>query len=268
MCVWQFDLLGLVSACVFHLKNDLPISFFLYSVLHERLLKIEIILRCTLVKYVLYCVIFSVHFRTVGAMGRRSQVKKKERRKEQKRKKRSRKRLQHTCISNGSVTNQMFDDKPLRVSGSANNSAFDREESPTLSFGSPGSPPPSCTSSPSSYIETESPRNAFENILGIDSDALNAELDAVYDFEKPQLGEKLKGEELVSYLKRSNSKLAEKVHHYRSEYESLQSEFQKCEQKCKDSVDHIRHFYRDLIYYGTSQGAQMLKASYQKTYNK
>ena len=203
-------------------------------------------------------------------MGRRSQVKKKERRKEQKHNKRSRKRLQHTCISkfNSCGTNRTFDDEPLRVSGSANNSASGREESPTLSFGSPGSPPPSCTSSPLSYLETESPRNAFENILGIDSDALNAELNAVYDFEKPQLGEKLKGEELVSYLKKSNSKLAEKVHHYRNEYELLQSEFQKCEQKCKDSVDRIRHFYRDLIYYGTSQGAQMLKASYQRTYNK
>ena len=64
-------------------------------------------------------------------------------------------------------------------------------------------------------------------------------------FEKCDLGASLSGEELLDYLKERNLKLIDST-----------------KVKSQESIDSIRHFYRDMIFYGTSQDAKMLKASY------
>ena len=184
-------------------------------------------------------------------MGRKSQDKRKEKRKVQKHNKKTQKRLQRTC-TNALLLPSLDNAHPTLITNQSQpgpNSPREEAELPE-SFGSPGSPPSS---------------ESLDNILGIDSDALGAELDLKYGFEKPELEEKLEGEQLTSYLKECNSKLASKVRHYRNQCEILQLELQEREQKCNDSVDRIRHFYRDLMFYGTSQGALMLKASYKNT---
>ena len=184
-------------------------------------------------------------------MGRRSQAKKKQKRKLQKYKKQQQKRLQTTL-------KVITSDSRPNLSPSPNPGVNDESMS---SFGSPGSPPPT----PDSEL-TLSSSNELDETLGIDSDALTAELNTRYNFEKPELGEKLEGQELVSHLKESNMKLAAKVRHYRNQSERAKAELQSCKMAHNDSVDRIRYFYRDLIYYGTSYGAKMLKASYETSH--
>lgn len=138
------------------------------------------------------------------------------------------------------------------------------DDTTSISYGSPGSPPPT----PDIYsFDARTPIDQATNvdkILGIDSVALSAELDVQYDFEISGSDEKLEGEALITHLKESNCKLTEKVKYYRKEQELLQSEVQSCKKEHSDSVSRIRHFYRDLMFYGTSRGARMLKASQQR----
>ncbi len=115
------------------------------------------------------------------------------------------------------------------------------------SLGSPGSPPSSplsCHSygtTKSTYNSTPLPNNS-DVILGIDSDAITAELDMKYEFEY-ESGKRLEGKELELHLKKSNSKLAMKVKYFRSENEQLLlSELQVCKNTCNYSVDHVRFF--------------------------
>ena len=122
-------------------------------------------------------------------MGRRSQVKKKQKRKFQKHKKRLQKKLQTTpkVITSDSRTNLSLSPIP-----SVNNQSIS-------SFGSPGSPLPT----PDSVLTLPS-TNELDETLGINFDALTAELNLRYNFEKPEFGENLEGQELVSHLKESN----------------------------------------------------------------
>ena len=77
----------------------------------------------------------------------------------------------------------------------------------------------------------------------------------------------LLGEELVSYLKQSNARLASKVKSYQNQCETLESKLQECERKSKDSIYSIRNFYRNpYVLWYLFIGAAMLKASYQKMY--
>ena len=164
----------------------------------------------------------------------------------------------------------------MEIPGSPIFSACSPHSELSSSFGSPGSPPPSTTSSVSSFrpdpgqpsvpvCDQEQPHsNNFENVLGIDIDAMEAELNMRYGWQKGDLETHLTGEELASHLKESNARLASKVKKYRDQCERLESMLQECQQKSQDSVDSIRNFYRNLMYYGTSRGASMLKASYQK----
>ena len=135
-------------------------------------------------------------------------------------------------------------------------------------FGSPSSPPPSQTVSPSPSSmpldneSLETNENDSSDILGIDSDAMVFKLNMELGFEKGDLGTSLSGEELLDYLKEANLKLTDKVTLYQQKCEDLERQLVSTKVKSQESIDSIRHFYRDMIFYGTSQGAKMLKASY------
>ena len=76
-------------------------------------------------------------------------------------------------------------------------------------------------------------------------------------------GTQLPKDDLITYLKQFNAALSCKVNQYRNECENLQEEVDRITREKNDSVASIRHFYKNMLYYGTSQGAKMLKASYQ-----
>ena len=221
---------------------------------------------------------------SAATMGRRSKSKRKEKRKQQRYNKRTRKRLckAHLSIQPSERAEQTTSPGLFLVSqpgspSSQNQSAttFNSQLLPSYTqselsslFGSPSSPPPSRTISPSPLstpLEAESPlanENDSTNILGIDSDAMVFRLNMELGFEKCDLGASLSGEELLDYLKETNLKLPDKVTLYQQKCEELERQLVSTKVKSQESIDSIRHFYRDMIFYGTSQGAKMLKASY------
>ncbi len=136
---------------------------------------------------------------------------------------------------------------------------FGSPESPPSSvassdtFGSPGSPPSSVASS----------EQAHDTIIGLDTTAYQYDCDVMDEFTLVN-GDKLSGDALVSHLKWYNSKLSTKVRGYHKECESLRDQVHKIKKESRDSNNSIRNFYRNMLFYGSSHGAKMLKASLNK----
>ena len=135
-------------------------------------------------------------------------------------------------------------------------------------FGSPGSPPSSPLSN-LDYCESsndlkETP-DSIENdsLIGIDSAALIYDLEHSQNFELVS-GEYLKDSELLIHLKKHTDTLTNKVHFYQRKCESLTEQLDKFRKDSKDSISSIRHFYRNMLFYGSTQGAKMLKATYNR----
>ncbi len=132
-------------------------------------------------------------------------------------------------------------------------------------FGSPGSPPSSVTSL-GTFGSLGSPPDSVacsDTLVGMDTTAYQYDCDVIDDFTLVN-GEKLSGEDLVSHLKWYTSKLSSKVRVYHTECESLRDQVHKIKKESRDSNNSIRNFYRNMLFYGTSHGTKMLKASLNK----
>ena len=152
---------------------------------------------------------------------------------------------------------------------------MDREEQSSL--GDPSSPPPT-PSSPTAFQdinnfgkttitsrekEVSYDRLHLEDTLGLDIDAVTYELDAQANFEDEN-GKNIQGKELVTYLINSNNALTKKVKTYFVKCSDLQQQIYTEQDTCYKKLESIRKFYRNLIFYGNSRGAVMVKMATNK----
>ena len=105
--------------------------------------------------------------------------------------------------------------------------------------------------------------NVFESTYGLDADAFTYEMDAQSNFEMED-GECLEGEELISYLTKSNHALKDKVKSYYKKCSDLQEKIYEQQDTCYKTVESVRHFYRNMIFFGNSRGAIMVKMATNK----
>lgn len=145
----------------------------------------------------------------------------------------------------------------------SNSESYVNETSSDL-FGSPGSPPAS-NKSPQQHEQLNDDETIeMDEVYGIDSIAMQYELDYKLNFDMDD-GSFLTGDSLTTYLKNYNKKLSTKVNLYREKYEQLKKRLDKVERDASSKVESIRTFYRNMLYYGNTTGAVMLKASIAKT---
>ena len=74
----------------------------------------------------------------------------------------------------------------------------------------------------------------------------------------------LEGEELISYLTKSNHALKDKVKLYYKKCSDLQEKIYEQQDMCYKTVESVRHFYRNMIFFGNSRGAIMVKMATNK----
>ena len=156
-------------------------------------------------------------------MGKRSLTKKREKRRKQKIKKRP-----SSCSSNSDSTS-------------------------CSTLGSPSSPPPSPVCCDQNIISSTDCK-----LLGIDEAVFTYEEDEKNGYEMEN-GQHLVGDELISYLRQSNKKLAQKAKMYYHRFEDTKNENYEIEVKYEEKIKNIREFYRDAIYYSNNRSAVMLK---------
>ena len=198
-------------------------------------------------------------------MGRRSEKKRKEKRKLQAHAKRMKKKeqvpLPPSSIPNTTECASSVCSPTCRSPLPSTTDSYSHSPTGSMpSVASPGSLPPSPIDTP---VNSSSIKGVTEldTVIGVDSDAVRYELDIQYGFESSELGTTLLGEELTTYLKESNLKLTNKVRLYHQRCELLQKKLHASKHKYTSSIESIPNFYRNMLYYGTSQGAKMLKAA-------
>lgn len=194
----------------------------------------------------------------LGEMGRPSVQQKRKNRASQKLKKKLKQKRELASRSNAYQSSlQSITSPPALPSLSDSEKS---EDSSQYTFGSPGSPPPS----PIPSVSQQSIATQQDELFGLDMDAFQYELDLKnnFDFED---GSFLSGDELIEHLKQYNLKLSKKVGLYQKRCELLQKNVSTFNQQTKDKIESIRHFYRNMMFYGCSMGAKMVKASINKS---
>ena len=99
--------------------------------------------------------------------------------------------------------------------------------------------------------------------IGLDADALVFEMDKDTNFELDN-GTCLEGQALVDHLIQTNDVLNNKIKAYFRKCNDLEEDILEEKSKCYKKIQNMRVFYRDMIFYGNSRAATMLKLSLNK----
>ena len=167
------------------------------------------------------------------------------------------------CFSKGLSKTRMRDSS-LEKYSNVSLSVSENESS----LGDPSSPPPSPPTTvdiiPDSTKSSKQNSEHELNDYGLDTDAFTYELDAQTNFELGN-GKFLRGEELITHLKTCNDTLKDKVKIYHQKCSDLQQKIYEEQDTCYRIMESIRHFYRNLIFFGNSRGATMVKMAMNQT---
>ena len=99
----------------------------------------------------------------------------------------------------------------------------------------------------------------FDEIYGLDIDALAYEMDCAGTGFVLDDGTPMEGEFLINHLIQTNDILSEKVKALNRQCESLEQQMYDDRSKLHQTINNVKRFYRDDILFGNSRGAVMLK---------
>ncbi len=170
-----------------------------------------------------------------------------------------------------STLDHRYFDKP----SSPPSSSLDKPSvSPLSSLGEPSSPPSISEIDALDLQETQQPdinnhklntrmavrTEELDEEIGLDADALVYELDEKSGFELDD-GTRLEGQPLIDHLIQTNNILKDKVQVYCKNCTDLQERVYEEQDTCCKKIKNVRGFYRNMLFFGSSRGATMLKMS-------